>query len=98
MRRSCCKRCRCRPRAAGDGEAGRTVLARVLTEVRGQQRAVEVPVSYRQSGTTLEISAQFPLRQTDLGLTPFTAMLGALAVQDEMRVRIRLVAHAARGG
>ena len=83
--------------APGDG-AARTVLARVLTEVRGQQRAVEVPVSYRQSGTTLEISAQFPLRQSDLGLTPFTAMLGALAVQDEMRVRIRLVAHAARGG
>lgn len=84
--------------AAGGGEAARTVLARVLTEVRGQQRAVEVPVDYRQSGTTLEIGAQFPLRQSDLGLTPFTAMLGALAVQDEMRVRIRLVAHAARGG
>ncbi|HYM28990.1 MAG TPA: YceI family protein [Steroidobacteraceae bacterium] len=84
--------------ATAGGAAGRTVLARVLTEVRGQQRAVEVPVSYQQSGTTLEISAQFPLRQTDLGLTPFTAMLGALAVQDEMRVRIRLVTHAARGG
>jgi len=84
--------------APGGAAAARTVLARVLTEVRGQQRAVEVPVDYRQSGTTLEISGQFPLRQSELGLTPFTAMLGALAVQDEMRVRIRLVAHAARGG
>jgi len=71
------------------------VLARVLTEVRGQQHAVEVPVSYHLEGSTLEITAQFPLRQTDLGLTPFTAMLGALAVQDEMRVRLKLVAHAA---
>src|SRR5262249_1743455 len=83
---------------AQSGGGGHTVLARVLTEVRGQQRAVEVPVSYRQVGGSLEIDAQFPLRQTDLGLAPFTAMLGALAVQDEMRIRIHLVARAARGG
>jgi hypothetical protein len=33
------------------------------------------------------------VRQTDLGLKPFSAMLGALQVQDEMRVRFRIVAH-----
>jgi polyisoprenoid-binding protein YceI len=82
-------------RAQPGGGGEQAVLARVLTEVRGTQRAVEVPVSYRLAGATLEIDAQFPLRQTDLGLTPFTAMLGALAVQDEMRVRLHLVAHAA---
>jgi len=70
-----------------------TLAARVAVEVRGQQRAVEVPVNYRLDGDTLTVTAQFPLRQSDIGLTPFTAMLGALAVQDEMRVRLELTAH-----
>jgi hypothetical protein len=81
--------------AAPGSTAANSVVARVAVQVRGQERTVEVPVSYRLSTDTLEVSAQFPLRQTDLGLTPFTAMLGALAVQDEMRVRLELVAHPA---
>jgi len=79
--------------AGAAAAAAGTLSARVAVEVRGQQRAVEVPVSYRLSGDTLTVSAQFPLRQSDLGLTPFTAMLGALAVQDEMRVRLELTAR-----
>jgi len=43
----------------------------------------------------LTASGELPLKQTDLGLTPFTAMLGALAVQDEMKVRFHFVAHEA---
>jgi polyisoprenoid-binding protein YceI len=82
------------PQGAGPANS---VLARVAVQVRGQERTVEVPVSYRLTADTLEVSAQFPLRQTDLGLTPFTAMLGALAVQDEMRLRLELVAHSASG-
>jgi hypothetical protein len=35
------------------------------------------------------------LKQTDLGLTPFTALLGALQVVDEMKVRFHIVARAA---
>jgi hypothetical protein len=81
--------------APATGAVTNTLLARVAVEVRGAERAVEVPVSYRLTGDALEISAQFPLRQSDLGLTPFTAMLGALAVQDEMRVSLQLLAHPA---
>jgi polyisoprenoid-binding protein YceI len=82
--------------AAGNAAPGaNTVLARVETTVRGQQRALTVPVSYRLAAGTLEVSAEFALRQSDLGLTPFTALLGALAVQDEMRVRLELLARPA---
>jgi polyisoprenoid-binding protein YceI len=84
-----------RPAGAQAAEGSRPLLAHVECTLRGQQRAVTVPVSYRLAGGTLEVSGQFPLRQSDLGLTPFTAMLGALAVQDEMRIRISIVARAA---
>jgi len=95
------------PSAAGDagaaggartsGAAGGTgtVLARVQTTVRGELRAITVPVSYRLAAGSVTASGEAPVRQSDLGLTPFSALLGALQVQDEMRVRFRIVARAA---
>jgi polyisoprenoid-binding protein YceI len=72
------------------------VLAQVESSLRGQLRTFTVPVRYRLGGNgTLEVSGEFPLRQTDLGLTPFSAMLGALQVQDEMRMSFHIVAQAA---
>jgi hypothetical protein len=73
-----------------------TVLAHVQSTVRGQLRSFTVPVRYRLAGDgSLEASGEFPLRQSELGLTPFSAMLGALQVQDEMRVSFHIVARAA---
>ncbi len=83
---------------AGDEAAAdsATLLAQVESSVRGQLRTFTVPVHYRLGGNgTVEASGELPLRQTDLGLTPFTAMLGALQVQDEMRVSFHIVAQAA---
>jgi hypothetical protein len=79
----------------GAGASG-TVLAHVLASVRGQLRSFTVPVRYRLAEDGgVEAAGEFPLRQTDLGLTPFSALLGALQVQDEMRVSFHLVARAA---
>jgi polyisoprenoid-binding protein YceI len=72
------------------------VLVHVQSTVRGQLRTFTAPVRYRLTRDgTLEASGEFPLRQSDLGLTPFSAMLGALQVQDEMRVSFHIVAHSA---
>jgi YceI-like protein len=82
--------------AGGAATAGDpAVQAEVLVTVRGQQHAVTVPVTYTIANGELVASGDFPLKQTDLGLTPFSAMLGALQVQDEMRVRFRVVARQA---
>jgi len=54
-----------------------------------------VPLSYELSGGTLTVTGELRLRQSELGLTPFSALMGALAVEDEMRVRFRIVARAA---
>ena len=84
---------------AGSETAGeaRAVLARVQTTVRGEQRTISVPVRYQLAAGALIASGEAPLRQSDLGLTPFSALLGALQVQDEMRVRFRIVARAGGG-
>ncbi|MBV8909826.1 MAG: YceI family protein [Gammaproteobacteria bacterium] len=71
------------------------VLAQALCTVRGQAHTLAIPVRYQRRGAELVVSGEMPLRQSDLGLTPFSAMLGALQVKDEMRVSFRIVARAA---
>jgi polyisoprenoid-binding protein YceI len=72
-----------------------SVLAQVQSTVRGQQRTFAVRVHFELSAGTLIATGATNLRQSELGLTPFSAMLGALQVQDEMQVSFRIVAHAA---
>jgi hypothetical protein len=67
----------------------------VQTTVRGQLRTISVPVRYEFVAGALIVSGEAALKQSELGLTPFSALLGALQVQDEMRVRFRIVARAA---
>ena len=80
--------------AAGAGARG-SVVAWLDAQVRDQHHAISVPVRYELAGNTLTVTGEATLRQSELGLTPFTALMGALAVQDEMRVRFRIVARAA---
>ena len=75
---------------------GSQVKADIQVTVRGQTHTISVPVTYSLTNGELTASGDLPLKQSDLGLTPFTAALGALAVQDEMRVRFHLVAHQAK--
>jgi polyisoprenoid-binding protein YceI len=75
---------------------GSQVRADVQVTVRGQTHTVSVPVVYSLVNGELTASGDLPIKQTDLGLTPFSALLGALAVQDELRVRFRFVAHQAQ--
>ena len=51
-----------------------------------------MPVTLEAQGADLVASGELELRQSELGLTPFSVMMGALQVQDAMQVRFRLVA------
>ena len=69
--------------------------ARVAVTVRDHESTVVVPVHYERHADEIIVSGDFPLKQTDLGLTPFSALLGALQVVDEMRIRFRIAAQPA---
>ena len=61
--------------------------------VRDVDSSFEVPVTLESRGADLVASGAVELRQSQLGLTPFSVMMGALQVQDVMRVQFRLVAR-----
>jgi polyisoprenoid-binding protein YceI len=75
---------------AGSSLAALTVTA--LVDVRDQQHEVRVPVAIQVDGTRVSASGEFKVKQTDLGLKPFSALMGALQVQDEITIKFKLTA------
>lgn len=83
-------------RSAGFESGPEGILrARVAVEVRGAAHPILVPLRYERSGATLTVSGDATVRQSELGLKPFSVMLGALQVQDALQVSFRVVAYAA---
>lgn len=68
------------------------VRARLL--LRGVEKDIEFPAAVFIEKNALLVIAQFTVRQSDFGIEPFSIMGGALSVQDEVLVRVRIVAHA----
>jgi len=83
-------------RPSSDGKRG-DVDAEVLVGVAGQSRSITVPIHYDVRADQIVVTGEFPLKQTDLGLTPFSAAGGALKVRDDMDVRLSLIARRAPG-
>ena len=81
-------------RSSAHGRPG-DIVAQVLVGLDGQTHSVAVPMHYQIGADQVVASGEFPLKQTDLGLTPFNAVGGALRVRDGMTVRLRLVARPA---
>jgi hypothetical protein len=77
--------------ATGDG-----IEAQMRVIVRDQGYSVVVPLRYTLDGSTLEVTGEIPLKQTELGLTPFSLFGGALRVEDGIRVQFRIVAREGR--
>jgi hypothetical protein len=73
----------------------RALTASVTFEVHGKESTAEVPVTVTPGEGVLTVRGGFGIRQSALGLAPFSVALGALSVRDELEVRFDLVARAA---
>jgi hypothetical protein len=60
--------------------------------VAGHDSTLVLPFTVETSAGRLHAQAAFTVQQTALGLTPFTALLGALRVDDQLRVKLNLLA------
>jgi polyisoprenoid-binding protein YceI len=70
------------------------VMATLQIKVRDVQTRLELPVNVdRPDALTLVASGDATLRQSQFGLQPFSVMMGALQVQDEMQLQFRIVAR-----
>ncbi|MEM8983789.1 MAG: YceI family protein [Pseudomonadota bacterium] len=69
------------------------VVATLLVTIREQTSSIEVPVKVTIDANRLTASGTTTLSQRELGLTPFSVMLGALEVQDAIDVRFSVRAE-----
>jgi len=79
--------------AAGAQVSGtRQLVATVAFRIAGHESTIDVPFVLDGDSRSLSASGSLQLRQSALGLTPYSLMLGALQVQDAITIKFRLVA------
>jgi hypothetical protein len=66
----------------------------VALKVAGHESTLTVPFTLTSAEGRLTAAGSFTLRQSAVGLVPLSVFLGALRVQDEMRVKFKFVATA----
>jgi polyisoprenoid-binding protein YceI len=62
----------------------------VAITLHGVTRKLAIPAELREENGIITVQGTVKLKQTDFGLTPFSVMAGALAVEDEMELRFDL--------
>ncbi|HLN59483.1 MAG TPA: YceI family protein, partial [Thermoanaerobaculia bacterium] len=66
-------------------------LSGTLT-LHGQSHPLQIPIQGRVTADRLEANAAVTLRQSDFGIKPYKAVLGTVAVKDEITLEIQIVA------
>ncbi|HZF26652.1 MAG TPA: YceI family protein [Steroidobacteraceae bacterium] len=65
----------------------------VRVKVKDQERDIQVPVTVHYEGDQLTASGEFAVKQSELGLKPFSVLGGALQVQDQLKVKFSIRAN-----
>lgn len=71
-----------------------TNSANLSISVAGHQSKITAPVALERDSRRLAATGTIELLQSAIGLTPFSVMLGALQVQDAMRLKFTIIAVA----
>lgn len=74
---------------SGDGPGYEAVLR---FTVRDHQYDARLPVQLETTDERIRVSGTAGIRQSDLGLEPFSVMMGSLRVRDEMDIEFEIVA------
>ncbi len=75
-----------------DASGGGALIATVAVNVAGHESTFEVPFTLASDADRLSATGSLELRQSSLGLTPYSLMLGALQVQDALTIKFQIVA------
>lgn len=68
-------------------------VAIVRITIKGVSQDYSVPLQWSESADQLSVSGEFDVLQSDFGIEPFSVGLGALQVQDRLRIQFKLSAQ-----
>ena len=69
------------------------LLLQLAVSVRDHEARLAVPVQWQREGCSLRASGEFSFLQSELGIEPYSLLLGALRVDHEVRARFQLTLH-----
>ncbi len=75
---------------------GATLRLAMRITVHGRDAVVNVPVRWERQGDLLSAHGEFSVLQSQFGMTPYSAMLGAMRVADRIDIDFDLVARRVR--
>jgi hypothetical protein len=70
------------------------LTATLTVSVAGHESTFVAPFTLEAAAGRLSVAGTLELRQSTLGLAPFSVMMGALQVRDDMRLKFKIVAIA----
>ena len=81
--------------SSGSADGRGNLTAHIRVTIRKAAHSITVPLHYElHAPDRVAVSGELAIKQSDLGLTPFSALMGALQVQDEIKVKFQLSAKA----
>jgi hypothetical protein len=72
--------------------SGERLTAEAVVAARGQLSRILIPVTLATAAGVTTASGEFTLKQSAIGMTPFSILMGAIAVRDELEIRYSLTA------
>jgi len=75
--------------AGADAKQKKTTLAVVIT-LHGHMGSYRVPAEVEADEKSIGVSGKLELNQSDFGITPYSLLGGAIAVQDAVELRFRI--------
>jgi hypothetical protein len=81
----------------GNWGDGTEFMLKLSIELLGNAVDLQVPTTLRLDGDVLEVTGTLQLSHSNLGMRPFTAMLGALRVGDEIDFKYHIRAQRTQG-
>src|SRR6266853_1582862 len=70
----------------------------VAITLRGSTRTLQVPAKIDADADGMSVAGRFSFEQTDFGITPYSLLGGAIAVQNRVDLRFRIIARPAGAG
>jgi hypothetical protein len=74
--------------------SGNSLTADIVVAVGGKLNRISIPINIEMAGKETSARGKFTVKQTDIGITPFSIMMGAVAVRDELEIEYTLTAVA----
>jgi polyisoprenoid-binding protein YceI len=75
------------------GGSADKVEVTVRITLHGVARDLQLPITLTRAGDDLTASGSFDIKQSEFGITPFSAVGGGLQVADTLKVKFRILGH-----